>query len=518
MYGRFGFGLGPFLRKRITVSQAQKAVRWRLAHREELFLRLARKGIFGYSRSPYLPLLRAAGIDFSRLRSLVLKQGLENALEELYERGVYIDFEEFKGYKPIVRNGVKVDVTANDFDNPYLTQCYAARTGGSTGAGKRVAVDLEQIYWECAWRILVCESHGIIDQPYAAWRPTLPASSGFFNVLRQVVLGNPAREWFVPIDLSESTLKRRCILFYVLLVSRLFGGKIPVPRLSSLSSPRPLLKWIKSTLEDEGPCVVSAGVSMAVRACLGAAEQGLSLEGVTFHGGGEPPTPEKVSTMHETGARWIPNYATTEAGGIGSGCAEPLDGSDVHVALDSFALVQRKRSVEGIDGTVDALYLTTLSPAASKLMLNTGLDDYAIVERRDCGCPLGRIGFDLHLRRIRSFAKLTGEGVSLVHTDLAELLQSELPARFGGSALDYQLMEEEDGQGLTKLVLLVHPRVVIEDERAMRQVLLDGLRKGNSGAGYAAQIWERGNSLEVRSQEPLWTSAGKLLPLRRKPL
>jgi hypothetical protein len=200
---------------------------------------------------------------------------------------------------------------------------------------------------------------------------------------------------------------------------------------------------------------------------------------------------------------------------MASACARPLDGSDVHLALDSFALLQRPRTVETLEKPVDALYVTSISPASSKLMLNVGLDDYGIVERRDCGCPLAKLGLDVHLREIRSFAKLTGEGVSLVHNDVANLLQSELPRKFGGTALDYQLAEKEGKDGLTKLVLRVHPRLDL-DEEAVRRTVLEGLRSGGLAAGFAGRVWEQGDNLQVHRCEPAWTSVGKLLPLRQE--
>ena len=43
-------------------------------------------------------------------------------------------------------------------------------------------------------------------------------------------------------------------------------------------------------------------------------------------------------------------------------------------------------------------------------------------------------------------------------------MERVLPARFGGSPLDYQLMEEEDERGFTRLSLLVSPKLRIADE------------------------------------------------------
>jgi len=92
--------------------------------------------------------------------------------------------------------------------------------------------------------------------------------------------------------------------------------------------------------------------------------------------------------------------------------------------------------VPGSDITVDAFHFTTLLPTARKLLLNVESDDYGVVETRSCGGPLESYGYTEHLRQIRSFRKLTGEGVTLVGSEMLRILEEVLPARFGGSPLD----------------------------------------------------------------------------------
>ena len=54
---------------------------------------------------------------------------------------------------------------------------------------------------------------------------------------------------------------------------------------------------------------------------------------------------------------------------------------------------------------------------------------------------------------IRSYEKLTGEGVTFMGSELLTLLEKILPGKFGGSVSDYQLVEEEAG-GATRVSLL----------------------------------------------------------------
>src|SRR5207244_10868103 len=92
------------------------------------------------------------------------------------------------------------------------------------------------------------------------------------------------------------------------------------------------------------------------------------------------------------------------------------------------------------------------------LMLTVESGDYGLLEHRPCGCPFGRLGFNLHLRQIRSYEKLTSEGVTFLGTELIRLVEEVLPARFGGSATDYQLVEEEES-GLPRVSIVIDPRL-----------------------------------------------------------
>jgi hypothetical protein len=136
-----------------------------------------------------------------------------------------------------------------------------------------------------------------------------------------------------------------------------------------------------------------------------------------------------------------------------------------------------------------------------------------VVEQRSCGCPWDAFGFTTHIREIRSYRKLTGEGVTLIGSDMEHILEEVLPARFGGTPLDYQLAEEEDENGFTRLTILVSPRVTITDESAVVATVHAALQKGDAGSGISGAIWRQAGSLRVRREEPRSTSRGKLLPL-----
>ena len=96
---------------------------------------------------------------------------------------------------------------------------------------------------------------------------------------------------------------------------------------------------------------------------------------------------------------------------------------------------------------------------------------------------------------------------------LAVFLENFLPQRFGGSPLDYQLIEEEDRQGLTRLILAVDPSIEIDDEEQVVTEVLAQLGASSPMANEARQIWQQAETIRVRRQKPIWTKRGKLMSL-----
>jgi hypothetical protein len=173
------------------------------------------------------------------------------------------------------------------------------------------------------------------------------------------------------------------------------------------------------------------------------------------------------------------------------GCARPTSVDDVHFFKDGLALIPHARVVPGSEISVPAFHFTSLLLSTPKLMVNVEVDDYGVIETRSCGCPLEEVGYTEHLSEIRSFRKLTGEGVTLVGSEMIRILEEVLPARFGGSSLDYQMVEEEDGQGLTRLTLLISPKLEIADDAAVIDVVLDALGRNNLAGQLTRGIWTR---------------------------
>jgi hypothetical protein len=515
MYRRFLWGLKDFFGNPITLEAAESVVKRRLEERENNLLRLIGVGIFGYSRSPYLPLMKIAGCEFGDIRNAVHAKGIGKTLLELREAGVYIKFEEFKGREPIVREGKTFIVDEHDFDNPYLSSYYYVSSSGSTGAGTRIPVDLDHLAAQAPNLMLTYHAHRILDSPIAMWLGILPGNSGVNNILRLGRFGKYFQRWFTPITSEDmrTSLKYRLATHGIVMMGRLFGTPIPRPELLRLDQAETLARWASETLKHYGSCVVSGHPSLALRVCSAALENDLDLNGATFIMGGEPPTPTKVRIITSTGARHLPCYYLSESGILGVGCGEPKDENDIHFFKDMLALIQYPRKVRNTDIQVDAFNFTSLLSTAPKIMLNVEIDDYGIVENRSCGCPLDAYGFGEHVRNIYSFSKLTGEGMSIIGSEMIRILEEVLPDRFGGSPQDYQLMEEEGKDGFTRLNLLISPGVSITNHDDVIKSVLEELGKSSIAADFARALWKQANVLCIKRKEPIWTSGGKLMPL-----
>ena len=518
MYARFAGGLVSFLRGRVTLDEARETVRERRQSRNRNFLRILERGIFDCPSSPYLWLLKTAGCEKGDIVRLLETVGLEATLRELLHAGVYVDFEEFKGRKPICRGGLTLHVGPNAFDNPHLKRCYETATTGSSGPRSRSWLDLDHLAATTCYTLLGLEVHGLRRAPTALWRPILPACTGVSNLLRSARVGNVARRWFTPLTAADlrPSLKYAAATRWILLSGRLSGLPLPRPEPIRVEEAVQIAQWARQAVQESGSCLVRTYVSLALRVALAALDHGIDLRGVVLMGGGEPPSPAKVERIRESGARWVPTYAFTEFGHVAVGCAHPRSGNDLHLFDDGIVLVPVSQQLPG--GVArDVFHFTALLPSSPKILLNVGLDDYGVVERRSCGCGLEELGFDIHLDEIHSFSKLTGEGMSLIGGEMQEILESLLPRQFGGTSFDYQLEEREDERGLTRLSLLISPDIPLpaDGEKQVLEAVFSGLRKGSPAAELARAVWKETGSLSIRRERPVQSGVGKHSCFRR---
>jgi hypothetical protein len=207
-----------------------------------------------------------------------------------------------------------------------------------------------------------------------------------------------------------------------------------------------------------------------------------------------------------------------ESGVVAFGCGNPRDVDEMHLFMDKLAMVNREH-VTPAGEKVCALIYTSLLPRAPRVLLNLYSGDYADVFRRDCGCKLAQIGLDVHLSNVRSYEKLTAEGVTFIGSKLYELVEEILPARFGGYVNDYQLVEEEAESGISRLSIVVSPSVGPVDEASVIDTVLLYLEESHAlgGGSLMAEQWRLGKNLRVVRREVEATANMKVLPLQPLP-
>ncbi len=497
----------------MSVEAAESRMRHALDNREQRFLELARRAIFANTASPYLPLLTWAGCEYGDLERSVRADGLEGALHKLRASDVYLTLDELKGRKPIERNGLSLPVRTSQFFNPFLGSYFGGTTGGSTGKPVSIPHNLSRTVDAVAYRVLSTEAHGLRGAVQGLWRPLPPAPTGVANAIAAVIGGLKLEKWFaLPVDRDLRTrIKTNAFMRGLGLAFAVAGVKFPRPQFVGVDDAAAVARWAAQRVRPSEPVEVRATVSMSTRIARAAIDSGVDLTGVWLSGGGERSSEAKAALIKSTGAGWIPAYVITEAGHIGTGCANPALADDMHLLDDVNAVIQHPRVLPGGE-TLEPLLFTTLSEFATMILLNVESDDCATIEERECGCILGDVGLKRHIHSVYSFGKLTGEGVTFAGTEMAQILDTLLPERFGGTPLDYQLVEEEQ-EGVTRLVVVVSPVVGPLNERELIDCILQGLGASNLAADIRAH-WGKGDSIRVRREVPTVTGAGKVVPLR----
>jgi hypothetical protein len=505
---RFTLGLPAFVRQSISLEQAEATIRAGLVRREAALLSTIERAIYGHRGSPYLLLFRAAGCELGDVRRMVRQDGVEGALERLLAAGVYVSFEEFKGHSPAVRGSQRFSFQAEAFENPLLRPHLIGATGGSRGRPTRIKLDLDLIAQMAPhWAIWFAE-HGVLTEPLVFVQPYYPAA--ITHQLMCARFGNRFVKWFS--TGGGGGLDYRLVTDYVHGAVRLATG-LPPPEPVGANDLQRVGHYLSELAASGRRPAVNTTPSMAARLGLASRQRGRSLEGVTFMLGAEPLTQPRKASIESSGARATVTYGFSEAGNVGSQCQSAEQADDIHVSLDTFAVLQRPRLVPTGD-TIPALLMTTFRPASPLVLLNAEIGDYACVERRACGCRFDALGYRQHLHTVRSFGKLTGDGVMFLDADVIQVLESTLPRAYGGSLADYQLVESQSDQGLPSYELLVSPGLGRLDEQALGALFLEALGKRKRPYRFMVNQWVRSGAFRVRRAEPGTGARGKVLPFR----
>ncbi len=515
-YYRFSTGLKRFLKGTLSLKQCKEIIRQRIEKREERFLNIVEKAIYNNARSPYLKLLNLSGYTFEDIKALVKSIGIEQTLSRLVKDGVYLTFEEFKGWKQVKRNGKVFDFREEDFDNPFLSEYFYVKSGGTTSSGTRTMIDFDFLYQEAVNRAMVLDIYGLRQAPSVLWFPVLPGNAGIMNIFRQLKIDSPPVKWFSQVDERSirPSIKDRFGTAFIVYMGRFFGSKMPEPEYVDLKEAHKIAEYLTSVVGNYLKCSVWTYVNSAVRICVAARERNLSLRGVTFFVSGEPVTRKKINEIKAAGADAIPYYAFVEGGITAYGCASPDSPDDMHVLSDRMAVIVNKRKLKYSDNTVDALFFSSLLPESPKILLNVDTGDHGVMGSRRCGCGLENIGFSDHISGIRSYEKMTSEGMTFMVSDLIQIVEEVLPAKYGGNSTDYQALEKSNGNEMSFISIAVSPRVGPVNESDLVKTVIKELGKGRDSRRLMAEVWSKAGTIRVQRMDPIPTKRGKIFSFR----
>lgn len=506
---RSGLQVAALLRQPVTsAAEYEDGLRQRLARREEHFLSLVERLVFAYLGSPYRPLFEVAGYDLPKVRQLVAARGLDGALDQLREDGVYVRIREFKGGEPTVRRGRTFHFQERDFANPTVRALYQVRSSGSRSRGTETPISTDDILYHARCLKWLLEGYGLAGRDVLML--LVPGMGVNYTMLFALAGHLPLRFFSVVEPFGQGNL--------LLLRTARLASRVSLPSLEFLPLPRvaEVARYISRVTTHRGLLVFS-GVPLAQHLVMAAREAGIDLGDVAFMLGGLL-TAAKRRQLEEGGRRIVSLFAFSELGVSGWGCPAPQEPGDVHVMTDMVAVRQYERIVDEAGTTVPAYLYTTLLAHAPHVMVNMECGDYGALEERACGCFFDRAGLRLHMHTIHSFEKLKAEGMTFIGPSLVELIEEVLPREFGGDERHYQLVEADDRDGQTRLYLLASPRLGPLDEEALRRTVLREIGGRHIKGAYGRRVqqaYERAGTIRVLRRDPLPTSGGKILHMHQ---
>jgi hypothetical protein len=510
---KFLAGLPSFLSRTISTEQAKAALRLRFQNRDADFLSLVRKYIYDNPDSPYLKLLRWAGCGYGDLSDLVYKEGVEGALRALFRNGVYLTVQEYKGRVPTRRGTQAIDVHPGLLANPSSKSQLRLFTSGGAGRSTFVPVDLDYVRDRSIDHRLLIEARNGWGWRFAVWG--VPGNTDIVRILELRRSGAPSLRWFSQVDPNAPGLhpRYRWSIRLMRWAGRASGVRLPNPEYVPLSDPLPIVRWIRAVLDAGEIPHLTTWVTSAMNICRAAASRGIDISGLQFTVGGEPLTSTRLAFLKKSGTTAVPRFMSVECAYIGYGCLNPDETDDYHSINDFTTVIQPGPDGGGRSLPPEALLVTTLRRTTPLVLLNVSLGDQAVMAERSCGCPLEKLGWSRHLRRVRSFDKLTSGGMTFLDTDIAQVMERILPSRFGGTPLDYQVIEEEAEDGRPRVYLLVSPAIGPVDPDEVLRTFYEAIGRGAGAERVMSLQWRSAGLISVRRQDPRPTASGKILPI-----
>ncbi|MFO7956647.1 MAG: hypothetical protein R6X33_06065 [Candidatus Brocadiia bacterium] len=489
----------------MSAEECHRRLRAGLRIREACFLDRLTKDILNPPANPFARMLRAARIGESDIRRCVRTEGLENTLRWLHAEGVYMSLEEFKGRRPVKRPGLGVHWGRSGLEAGPQRGGFSGTTGGSSGPPTELRIGFDYLR-RCGVGLgAALAANDLLRTPLSLWLPAPPSPAGLLNCLLYARMGLRLSRWFAH--------ERPATPYHALMtrgtrtVARLLGHHLPAPEHMPVSRADAVATFLAREVGRSGTSVLNTYVSTAVRVARAARERGLSLAGVTFLTGSEPLTAGRREAIESAGAQVVHTYWITELGLLGVACTRCSSPPDrVHLLTHNMAVVQPEG---GPSGRHPALCFTPLLAGQQPTVINLEVGDTARLLRGSCDCELGAAGLNTFAHTVRSVRRVTAEGVTLATSDFATLVDSILPAAFGGGPGDYQVVEEISSDAASVLIR-VHPRLGRVETGEVIRLVRRHVRTRNP---QVAGILDGADAFRVQRKPPLLTPAGKLHPV-----
>src|SRR5262245_4354343 len=235
-YGlRFLAALPTLLRCPLTPARSRTEVRGRLEQREADFLDLACRVIYSQPRHPFRRLLTPAGREQGDLERLFHREGLDDALKELFLCGVYLTVSEFKRRQPIVRGSTSFTIDPNELRNPLAGRHIPGQSGGSGGPRMLTPWDLGYLFDVAPGLCLYLDAVDGSNARYGSW--CVPGGLAILQLLLLATVGARPTRWFSQVDPASAGLDARYPWSGALLRigGRFCGVPLPTPETVPLS-------------------------------------------------------------------------------------------------------------------------------------------------------------------------------------------------------------------------------------------------------------------------------------------
>jgi hypothetical protein len=507
----FGWNLLAAMSAPAPAATAAGRIAARVRARDESFLSMLERDFWSSARGPYRELLEIAAWNPRRVRASVERLGLEVTLAAMAQDGVHLESDEAKGRRPLVRHGRTIRFAPPDLE-AVRGPAVPLSTSGSSGSRTTNPIDLDGFRLQASYMPTMLEALGARARPLVLYYPALSAS-GVAQNLSFALAGWLAEAWFCHLPEGGAAVSQwRLWSLGLRVAARLRGVGLPRPRLAEILRPAALVDWIARHAPRGATVATFPGTALRVRSWVKSERR--QLPPLTWILGGEPISARKRRLLEADGDRVYPWYGAVDFGRVAIGCLAPESADDMHLLTDRFAAHVARLPDDTSSVGRGRLLLTSLVPEVHRRMLNLDSGDRAELRTRTCGCPFESLGLVQHVAGVHSTEKLTLDGVTLAADLVQELADELLPAACGGSPEDFQLVEAEGNDGLTRLIVRVHPSLTV-DPSVVEAVVHRALVEASGRATAMADRLRDGQVIEVHREAPRLSRGGKALATAR---